>query len=57
MSNSFSKIFSLFGERVGGLLFCVKMPKPQAAYWGNSKQPFAATSPARDFSAQVVARR
>ncbi len=33
--NSFSKIFSLYGERVGGLSVCVKMPKLQAAYWGN----------------------
>ncbi len=32
---SFSKIFSLYGERVGGLSVLWKMPKLQAAYWGN----------------------
>jgi aromatic-amino-acid transaminase len=35
VSNSFSKIFSLYGERVGGLSWSVKTPKPQAACWGS----------------------
>lgn len=35
VSNSFSKIFSFTASASADFLFCVKMPKPQAAYWGN----------------------
>ena len=36
VSNSFSKNFlPLRRARRRTFLFCVKMPKPQAAYWGN----------------------
>ncbi len=47
VSNSFSKIFSLYGERVGGLSVVCDDDATAKACLGSSRQPCAATTPAR----------
>jgi aspartate/tyrosine/aromatic aminotransferase len=51
VSNSFSKIFSLYGERVGACRWSATTPPPPRACLASSRPPCAATTPARPRSA------
>jgi aromatic-amino-acid transaminase len=57
VSNSFSKIFSLYGERVGACRWCATTRPPPRACLASSRPPCAATTPARPLRRPAGGRR